>query len=507
MSDISEKFSRDDVRMVNLGGQFVNTREPYSPAEAGLKTTHHGQIVLDPQPSNDPNDPLNWSVFKKHLFLFIIAITAFLSDYGSSTGAITNLVQPKTWPYPETVINHALVGNLFMLGAGGIFVVAFSAYFGRLPVLFWFSVLAFVTAAWSAGARSLESFEAARILHGFFATVSQSGGLMFIKDMFFFHEHPRKINIWSSFIVISPYLGPFVASFVTWKTTWRWCYWILTILWGIALLLILSFMDETYYDRKIPRDQQPQRKSRLLRIIGLEQWQSRHQRNTFWQAMSRPAIAITKIPVVLVSLYYVFTFGWVIGLNAATGLFLKTVYHFGSVGSALYFLAPMVATGLGEITGHFIFDWAALIYMKRHNGRLDPEARLLPVWFATPIMVLGMVLLGFSLQNAWHYMVTAVVWGLFVYGIIICTTAINSYLLDAYPEASGEVAAWINFGRTLGGFIITYEEVPWTESMGTKNALGIQASIVAAAFFLIVILQFYGQRLRKFSGRVHFATD
>lgn len=61
-----------------------------------------------------------------------------------------------------------------MLGAGGIFVVALSAYFGRLPILFWFSILAFATAIWSAAAKSFESFEAARILHGFFSTVAQA---------------------------------------------------------------------------------------------------------------------------------------------------------------------------------------------------------------------------------------------------------------------------------------------------------------------------------------------
>lgn len=74
----------------------------------------------------------------------------------------------------ETVVNNALVGNLAMLGGGGLVVVALSAYFGRLPVLFWFSIMAFVTAAWSAAAKSLASFEAARILHGFFSTVAQA---------------------------------------------------------------------------------------------------------------------------------------------------------------------------------------------------------------------------------------------------------------------------------------------------------------------------------------------
>lgn len=71
-------------------------RAPSSSAQgAYLKTAHDGHTLLIPQPSDDPNDPLNWSSFKKHLFLFIIAITAFLPDYGSSTGAITNLVQPE----------------------------------------------------------------------------------------------------------------------------------------------------------------------------------------------------------------------------------------------------------------------------------------------------------------------------------------------------------------------------------------------------------------------------
>jgi len=76
-------------------------------------------------------------------------------------------------------------------------VVLLSAYFGRLPVVFWFLLLSTATAAWCAGAMSLESFTGARILNGFFSTVSQAGGLMFLKDIFFFHEQARKINIWA----------------------------------------------------------------------------------------------------------------------------------------------------------------------------------------------------------------------------------------------------------------------------------------------------------------------
>lgn len=78
---------------------------------------------------------------------------------------------------PDTV-NHSQVGNVFMLGAGGVAAVALSAYFGRYPVLFWFTLLALGTSAWCTGATTFESFMAARILNGFFSTVAQGVSLI-----------------------------------------------------------------------------------------------------------------------------------------------------------------------------------------------------------------------------------------------------------------------------------------------------------------------------------------
>jgi len=90
-------------------------------------------------------------------------------------------------------------------------------------------------------------------------------------------------------------------------------------------------MDETYYNRKISRFSQPPRRSRFFRLLGIEQWQSKHQRNTFLQAAKRPVVVIMKLPVLITTTYYVFTFAWVIGINTTTGVFLQEVYGFGSV--------------------------------------------------------------------------------------------------------------------------------------------------------------------------------
>lgn len=126
----------------------------------------------------------------------------------------------------EDTVNHSQVGNVFMLGAGGIFVVAFAAWAGRLPVLFYFLLIATGTAAWCAAARTFNSFMAARILNGFFSTVAQGGGLMFINDIFFFHERARKINIWSAFIILSPYIGPLIAAFIISTQPWPIAFWV-----------------------------------------------------------------------------------------------------------------------------------------------------------------------------------------------------------------------------------------------------------------------------------------
>ena len=59
----------------------------------GLRVSRDQQTVLIPQPSGDPQDPLNWSQGRKNLILFIVSATALLADYGSATGAVTLIPQ------------------------------------------------------------------------------------------------------------------------------------------------------------------------------------------------------------------------------------------------------------------------------------------------------------------------------------------------------------------------------------------------------------------------------
>lgn len=114
--------------------------------------------------------------------------------------------------------------------------------------------------------------------------------------------------------------------------------------------------------------------------------------------------------------------------------------------------------------------------------------------------------MGFALEREYHYMLAALGWGLYVFGIMIVTVAINSYVLDSYPEASGEVAAWVNLGRTCGGFIVSYFMIEWAEKEGTIKQMGTMCGVVGAAFLMILALQYFGKKLRTWSGPADFKT-
>ncbi|TKA70092.1 hypothetical protein B0A55_08026 [Friedmanniomyces simplex] len=491
----------------------VEVLKELTPTWHKYQLTEDGRTVLIPQPSSDSRDPLRWSWSKKHLILFVISATAFLPDYGSATGAVTLLPQSAEWKLSSNFVNHSQVGNVFMLGAGGIFVVALAAYFGRLPVLFWFTFTAVWTAAGCAGAGPFSSFMAFRILNGFFSTVAQGGGLMFIKDLFYIHERARKINVWASFVILSPYFGPLITAFIISTQKWQWAFGVYTIMTGLCLLLQVLFAEETFFNRKIPTDERPPRTpgvaGKVSRLIGIEQWRTRKQRSTFRRAVMRPILVILKPTIFMSTVYYLLTFAWVVGINTTLSIFITAPpYNFGPRSIGFFYFTPVVAALLGEATGHWLHEAIATALTHRSKEKkLEPEYRLMAIAISTPFMVTGLIVLGFALERGWHYMIAAVGWGLYVFGIMLTTVAITAYNLDCYPEGSGEVAAWINFARTTGGFIISYFQVTWANAMGTERSFGIQAAICLAAYFLVVIMQVFGKRIRERAGPLRFKTD
>lgn len=98
----AQELFRPDVDLEQIGEKegYVLDEEHLRktlniPDSAIIKTAADGKTVLIPQPSEDPQDPLNWPAWKKTLILYIVSLTAFTGDYGSAIGGITLLPQAQ----------------------------------------------------------------------------------------------------------------------------------------------------------------------------------------------------------------------------------------------------------------------------------------------------------------------------------------------------------------------------------------------------------------------------
>ncbi|KAL5335037.1 major facilitator superfamily domain-containing protein [Aspergillus crustosus] len=451
-----------------------------------LRTAADGSTILIPQPSDSPDDPLNWSAFKKNAVLGMVIACSFLPDYGSVTGAVASNLQAKEYGNTADTVNHSQSGNQFMVGVGGTVAVMLSSYFGRLPVLLWFMVGAIATAVAGACSHGFMGYFVPRVMNGFFAGAAQG-------DLFFHHEQARKINLWQSCVILSPFMGPLLASFMTIRLSWRWPFHVYSILTGVALMSVMVFGQETYYNRQRVQPQLVIPRSRWLELVGIDQWRTRRLGNTLPQAIFRSVQILKKPVVVLVRIYYICVFAWLVAINATLPIFLNELYGFES-------------KQIAYLCGHWLHDFLAHVHTKRHSGQFTPESRLIIVWLAIPFMISGLTIVGFALGRHYQYMLVALGWGFYTFGVILNSASVNMYLLAAYPEARPEVGMWINFSRTAGGFIISYFQVEWVARAGAAVSFGTQAAICLAVFSIIVVLQVFGQRLRAWGGDLDFSS-
>ncbi|TFY50250.1 hypothetical protein EVJ58_g11126 [Rhodofomes roseus] len=71
-----------------------------------LKLSADGTKVLWPQPTDDPEDPQNWSDRRKNFQLFIITLAAIVPDFDSGIGIASIFQLAQTYNTTTGVINN-----------------------------------------------------------------------------------------------------------------------------------------------------------------------------------------------------------------------------------------------------------------------------------------------------------------------------------------------------------------------------------------------------------------
>ncbi|KAM5344306.1 hypothetical protein ACJ41O_012843 [Fusarium nematophilum] len=481
--------------------------------ESTLRLAKDGHTVLLPQPTDDISDPLNWPSWKKHAILFTVAWGAFCADFTSAAGSAPILLQAAEWHESIGTVNETNSINVLMMALGGLIWVPMTSFIGRAPTLFWSNLLGLLFSIGTALSPDFRTFYAMRALTGFFITSGQTISIAFIRDMFFFHERARKIGLWALLYIASPYWGPLVGNFVSGGThKWEDVFWVCVGVCGIDMVLIITFLDETWYNRDIPSDNQPPRgqsfASRMSRIVGVWEFGCRkvYYMTTF-RSFKRFFITLTKPALFIILFAYLLFFAWAIGINITTAILFTTPQEFGGYGYSYYgvgylYFSPIVGILLGEVFGHYFNDYLARRYVKKHGGVFEPEARLVMIYVSSIPMIGGLVLLGQGLHH--HLSPVAIImgWGMHSFGTMCTSVAVSAYVVDSYPTAAAEVSGWSNFARAIGGFGVGYFQQPWGAKVGYDASFGTQAGIVAFGIILVTVVHRFGHSLRLKAGPV-----
>lgn len=471
-----------------------------------LKLSPDGKTVLWPQPTDDPEDPQNWSEWRKTVQLAIITLAAVVPDFDSGIGIASIFALAEQYDTTTGVINN-LTSNwsIFLLGWGSLFAVMLMRRYGRLPVLFWSQVLALGFLVGCTFAPNLKTFTAMRCLTAFFGTCPQVTGLYVVTDMYPFHRQARKLNIWTMGFVISPFLSPFAFGFLVARASWRWTYGVGSMYGALVLFLIVFFGRETMYDRGV-RGLSPPSSSGLRyhveTLVGITGMKMAKYRATWQEAISAPFKLVWRPHLLGIIVFEALLFGFGIGINVTNAVFLGSPppvgYGFSQYAIAGAYATPMVAVLIGELIGHFANDAIMHITTRRNNGVFEAESRLWACYIAVPLYICGFVVLGATLQN--HLSVGALVmgWGIAEVAIMVNTVAVYAYANDCFPKHQGEISALLNLARTLGGFSVAYFQVPWATKHGALQTFGCEAAVVAGLFLLTVpTIQLTGRTLRE----------
>ncbi|KAF7358529.1 Efflux pump rdc3 [Mycena venus] len=490
----------------NAGRLIVDPKEAEkefgSDVAALLKLTADGTTILWPQPTSNPEDPQNWSDGRKSLQLLIITLASAVPDFVGSIGVAAIFALAAEY---DTTVDHvnALSSNwgVFLLGWGGFAAVILTRRWGRLPVLFWSQLLALAFLAGGIFAPNINTFSAMRCIAAFFSTAPQITGLYTVADMYPFHLQARKLNLWTTGFIISPFVSPFLLGFLIAHANYKWAY-ATGAFYSLIVLLMIAFLDYTTApSRPIPRRPTLGLRYRVETLLGATGWKMTIYRPSWYECVVSPLRVVWRPHALLIMTFGGVEFGLSIGITVTNAIFLGTQppvgFGFSQTKIAAMYATPIVATIIGEMVGRYGNDMIAAVGIRRNKGVFEAEIRLWMCYVSLPLYLTGFLLLGHGVQTR-NVAATILGWGIGQVAIMLNTTAIYAYLQDCFPGHQGEVSALFNFFRTMSGFAVIYFQAPWLEARGGFQVFGCEAAIVVALFILIVpVVQWKGAAMRE----------
>ncbi len=198
---------------------------PRRNSHADKKKTKDGAIILEPQPDDSHNDPLNWPAWRRDSALLSLGFYCMVG--GGMTPILAAGFTNVASTYNVTVPQVALTTGLYMMGLGLGSVVASptAILYGKRPVYLISALLFVITSVWCAASPSYTSLVLARILQGMSVSPVECLPSATIAEIFFLHERAYRIGIYTLLLLGGKNLVPLVSAAIIQTLDWRWVFW------------------------------------------------------------------------------------------------------------------------------------------------------------------------------------------------------------------------------------------------------------------------------------------
>ncbi|KAF2703931.1 MFS general substrate transporter [Pleomassaria siparia CBS 279.74] len=213
------------------------------------KRTKDGKFILEPQPEDSANDPLNWSKVRRDVALVSLGFYCMIG--GGMTPLLAAGFNNVAATYHVSVPQVALTTGLYMLGLGFGSVVASptAILWGKRPVYLVAIVLFMISSIWCALSPNYASLVVARIVQGFAVSPVECLPSATVAEIFFLHERAYRLGIYTLLLLGGKNIIPLVSAAIVQSLGWRWVFWIVAIVVGFCFFLIFFFVPETFWDR------------------------------------------------------------------------------------------------------------------------------------------------------------------------------------------------------------------------------------------------------------------
>lgn len=401
---------------------------------SNLKHSKDGKIVLSPQPSDDPNDPLNLSIWQRDGCYIILLLCCILSTiHGPMLAPVTVILAEQ---YQRTIGEIAWLSSYMtlVLGAAAYPFSILIRKFGFRPFFLFGMATMLAADAWAACAQSYNSLLGARILSGLGQSVFETMGAGVIPELFFVHERGRRVAFFSFFCSSGVTLGTPIVAQVAVRGGMKWCFGALAIVEAAAFLAVVFFFFEPSFKRArvdvlANEDESSvlaQAKGTEKQIENVRQTETHsglQARKTYWQRLKPWSGTISEFslvsitwrtavlnlhPTIVWAAIASLPLSWPVGMSFTLAATLAAPqYGFSATGVGNMYIAAWIGASASILFG-FFYDKFCLALAKRNNYVFEPEFRL---WYTLPGIVcciIGFVGWGYSTQELLPWPVLAV---------------------------------------------------------------------------------------------------